>query len=187
MKLITFATFKEAETTLALFKATQIDKNLYSCPIGHILITGVGSFAAYISIKRHPHPFDELIHLGIAGALNRTLTLGTIHPVAEALKLSWKPADNSLETSFEPISLCEKGLSLGTVDFPLYQSHSTPCDLIDMEGYALALGAHERTKKCSLYKLVSDFCTKETSSQIKNNISKYSEQLAHFLINNKGA
>lgn len=192
MKLITFATINEAAASLSSFDAKLLQTGLYSSTIGLIAITGIGSYAASAALKRIPYDFDSIINIGLAGSVRPELELGSMHAITTCKKHLWHPqgqtaALNSLAALLEDIHLDANGLTLSTLDFPLHDVPDTlknSTDLVDMEGYAIALEASLLGKKCQLYKLVSDHCTGQTVSQIKNNMGKYSQLIARFLNNN---
>ncbi|MCE5295249.1 MAG: hypothetical protein LLF94_11655 [Chlamydiales bacterium] len=198
MKLITFATVEEAEHTLATFDAQFIKTGLYQSTIGYIGITGIGPFAAAFAIQaiHNTYNIKEVINIGFAGSLNPKLELGSIWPISSCSKHLWHPkghiaAQNCLANEITTLALQTDGVSLSTVDFPLYETPAhliDVCDLIDMEGYAIAQAALSLGLPCTLYKLVSDYCTSTSLSEIKNNMRKYSQIVSSFLNNkyNKG-
>ncbi len=169
MKLITFATYEEAEATLLNLKSETV----------HVAITGIGSFAAYTALLGLIKEYDHIINIGLAGALKPNLPLGSIHPVATVGKYAWHP--KGPEKRFEDISLQKDGLHLLTFDFPVNEKKEYEADLVDMEGYGIALAAKNYGKKCELYKLVSDHCTNESGSQIANNIKRYSQLISDYI------
>ncbi len=189
MKLITFATIEEAEATLASFNAKTLQPSLFSSDIGLIAITGIGPFAAYVTLKALDSQFDTIINIGFAGSLRKELECGAIYPIATCKKHLWHPKGASaskqcLAASFGELVLNPEGLRLSTVDFPLYKNASKlllESDLVDMEGYGIALGAQALGKQCNLYKLVSDYCTDTSASLIKNNMSLYSQTISSYL------
>lgn len=192
MKVITFATIEEAAESLDAFNAKSIKPGLYTSDIGLLAITGIGSFAAYTAIRQLSTTFESVVNIGLAGSLRKDLELGSIHPITCCKKHLWHPkgqsaAQNCLAASLQEIALTAQGLRLTTVDFPLYEAPSelvNTSDLVDMEGYGLASGVLDLGKTCTLYKLVSDYCTPTSGSIIKNNISEYSRKIASFLRNN---
>ncbi len=183
MKLITFATSEEADTTLRKTNAKSLHSGLFSSDIGLIAITGIGPFATHATLLELKDEFETIINIGIAGALNKDLLLGTIYSVAVAHKYLWHPKGPETKEVFHPLALQNSGLKLLTLDFPLYKSIDGEYDLVDMEGYAAAYSAKALGKKCQIFKLVSDYCTRDSSSQIAENINKYSNLIAEFLIN----
>ena len=179
MKLITFATFEEAKSTLETCDAKEIDNNLFKSSIGLIAITGIGSFAAYFAVKNIQEPFDSIINIGLAGSGIPSLQLGTIYQVSRCSKYNWHPK-GAHESTFAPLDIQKTGFHLSTFDFPVYNSNKS-LELVDMEGYGIALSAKNLNKPCKLYKLVSDYCNEQSSSNIKDTISKYSQIICNFL------
>lgn len=187
MRLITFATIEEAESTLNNFNAKNIKAGLYTSDIGLLAITGIGSFAAYMYLKQMNQPYSLIVNIGIAGSLESALESGSIHPIKNLYKPLWHPKGTYFSPLFQEINTGTDGLRLATLDFPLYsiKAELAPqADLVDMEGYAIALFATQEGKECQVYKLVSDHCSEDSSLIIKNNIREYSRSIATFLHNN---
>ena len=195
MKLIIFATAEEAEHSLTTFHAQPIKIGLYQSKIGLIGITGIGPYAAAYAVSAIAKEYNikEIMNIGFAGSLNSALELGSIWPISSCSKYLWHPkghtaAQNCLAGEINCLRLQQDGLVLSTVDFPLYENPAhlaNVCDLIDMEGYAIAQVARSLEIPCTLYKLVSDYCTPNSLSQIRNNMRTYSQIISSFL-NNKG-
>ncbi len=185
MKLITFATYEEASETLTSCNAKKLTPSLYSSDIGRIVITGIGPFATFATLLELQNEYETIINIGLAGALRKDLELGTIYSVANTNKHLWHPKGPESKAIFPALSLQNNGLKLVTTDFPVYDTSifDGQYDLVDMEGYAAAFSAKTLGKKCQLFKLVSDYCTAETSSQIAKNIGSYSALIASFLKN----
>lgn len=191
MKVITFATYEEAAGSLGAFHAKSIKPGLYTSDIGLLAITGIGSFAAFTALKQLSVHFDLVVNIGLAGSLWPELERGSIHPIKSCSKHLWHPkgqssTENCLAAACKDIAFDSDGLRLASVDFPLYDAPthlSNISDLVDMEGYGLASCALDLGKPCELYKLVSDHCTQDSGSIIKNNLSEYSRAIAAFLHN----
>ncbi len=174
MHLITFATIEEAQATLTTFQAKEVEVNFYSSFIGNILITGMGPEKTKASLLRYLDKADHFINFGIAGALQDDVSSTTLlHQIAQVTD----------EKTLDCIDLLETGLHLLTVDAPLYDTQKRDLfaqrhHLVDMEGYVIAKLAKRNKKRCSLYKLVSDFCNESTHEDIMNNLSTHSQTLA---------
>lgn len=189
MKLICFATFEEAKATLELFQAQQVAIGLYSSSQALIAITGIGAFASHVVALALSENVEAIINIGLAGSYREDLEIGSIHPVARCSKFLWHPKGKEasqvcVAAGFAPLTLADTGLHLCTVDFPQYavsNEERALFDLVDMEGYGVAFAAEMKGMACQLYKIVSDHCTKETVSQIKERLPYLSEQMAHFL------
>ncbi len=213
MKSLTlFATFEEAEASLAMLAASAHSSIpfLYEWAHGYLLITGIGSFAASIT-RQHimSLEIDSIGHLGIAGSLvsplvsspesplesslGAPLEIGQVLPVRSCAKFFWHPkgaeaASRSLAwVSCPPIVTGEKGVRLISTDWPLYDSQqreelSKEFDIVDMEGYAAAYLAHTLGKPCFIYKAISDFCSHDSPSTIRKHIQQCSSLLAQTLL-----
>ncbi len=173
MKLITFATYKEAECTLQLFDAKQKGPTLYECPIGIIAITGMGPQNTEEFLKNFSSTITSVINIGLAGALKEELLAGSIHQIA----ICSRPG-----VDLPSLVLKNEGLHLATCDVPQYTTQlKDRYDLVDMEGYSVAAFAKQNTIPCELIKLISDHCTTMTSQKIRANMKAYSEIIANFI------
>lgn len=173
MHLIIFATLMEAEAALVLFQAKEIEAGFYSSSIGNILITGMGSKKTKETLLRYSDKTDHFINFGIAGALRKEVNSSHFHEIAQV----------SGETASDCIQLQPDGLHLLTVNKPLYDAKKRDQlaqhhDLVDMEGYVIAKLAKSQNKRCSLYKMVSDFCDQNTQSDIMKKLPFLSQALA---------
>ena len=188
--LITFATIQEAEKTIAILSAHATAKNpyLYTFEQGVILITGIGSFATICALESYYEGQKEILSLGLAGSLQSNLEIGAIYPVARCTKFLWHPRGNKASQEcasygvLDELTLSSTGLKLLTTDMPLYNALERPEELVDMEGYAIAHFAKKRTIPCHMYRIVSDYCTSETSRQIRERLPQFSETLSHYVV-----
>ena len=185
MTLICFATFEEAESSLDLLKAKPVQSGLYQCALGFIAITGIGSFAAHVVTTALSESIDRIINIGLAGSQNKDLAFGSIHTIRKVSKFHWHPkgidaARKTLAGTLPEIQLAESGLSLCTFDSPFY-GELAGCDLVDMEGYGHAFAAQAIGKKCTLIKVVSDFCDKDSFAMIKTHLPELSKKMALYL------
>jgi len=168
---ILFATLQEAEVTLSTLNAEKITQELYKSANGHILITGMGMQHTEKMLLNYIHLFDDFLNMGIAGALKTDIVQDTLLQIR---------AVSSQESTIE---LQEAGLHLFTHHEPLHDPNERDRlaevhDLVDMEGYTIAKLCKAHKKSCRLYKIVSDFCTKTTSEEIRQALPKLSKQLA---------
>ena len=174
MHLITFATIAEAEATLTTFQAKEVETNFYSSTLGNILITGMGPEKTHASVLRYIDKADHFINFGIAGALREDVNSTTfLHQISQVTD----------ENTLECISLLATGFHLLTVDEPLYDTKKRDRfaqhhHLVDMEGYVIAKLAKSNKKRCSIYKIVSDFCNENTHEEIMKKLSIHSYTLA---------
>jgi adenosylhomocysteine nucleosidase len=189
MKLLLFATLSEAIGSIQRLGAREKTPSTFTYDGGLIVITGMGSMAALSAVLREGQEVDEIYNLGIAGALNPALTIGSfelIETVGKFTSLNYDLDPRSTELMEETLPrfpLKTRGLRLLTSDFPIYHSPTThnlreKWDLVDMEGYGVAYGAALLKKKCILGKIVSDFASENGRELIFKNTSKLSEMLA---------
>jgi adenosylhomocysteine nucleosidase len=189
--LIVFATHEEAQPTIDLLAAQPFTCSIpwfYEWEKGFLVVSGIGSFSTFVSLNAISQSIDTIFNFGLAGALNRSLELGTLLPVSRCSKLLWHPGgaeaakmtasyDACPELAFE----AEQEISLVSSDFPVYGTLSQPFDLVDMEGYAVAFFAKKQEKPCQLYKVVSDYCDASSSTLIKQGLKKHAEAIAQFI------
>jgi nucleoside phosphorylase len=174
-KLLLFSTLEEAHETLLKHHSQPVEKDLWEYPGGLIAICGWGCENAYNSTLKYGFSVDEIWNIGIAGALKCALPLGSLHQVSSVGK--------SPTTLF---SLSQEGLRLFSSDVPLHDATlrdqlAKHWDLVDMEGYGIALACHTLKKPCTLWKLVSDFASEGGSEIIRKHMSKNSKTLARIL------
>lgn len=179
--LITFATEKEAAKTLALLSA-QKKGPLYIFDKGAIFITGIGSLAAAVNLSTVISPFTEIWNIGLAGSLKKQ---EGIFPIGTITKFSPMPASTSSHSRtffVPPPLLLGEGAKLITSDFPIHdQSLDIEEDLVDMEGYGVALLCQKMHKKLKMWKIVSDFAEPGGEVRIRNMVDSLSLQIAHFI------
>lgn len=172
--LLVFATLAEAEATIKALGAFETKPLHYDFDKGHILITGMGTMmaASALSAFLRIHEPSEIINLGLAGALKADLQVGKLIRVASISKWGVK---NSYYPTFE---IAKEGLRLATSDLPIYHYNEVSADLVDMEGYYLASIAATCGIPFKAYKLISDFANKDTPTQIKAGLPKFSQLIA---------
>lgn len=199
--LFVFATIEEAIPTIDLLAArpTALCKWLYEWNKGFLIITGIGSFSSFICLNAISEQIDMIHNFGVAGALQQTLELGTIHTISKCSKLLWHPKGVEATKETAAFDVCsevcleaKKGTSLVSSlvssDFPVYAEKDVAAlsknfDLVDMEGYAVAFFARMQKKPCQLHKVVSDYCNASSPSLIKQGLKKHSEKIAQFIDN----
>jgi nucleoside phosphorylase len=158
--LITIATEKEAHETLKSFDAQRLDPYSFSFHGGKIVITGMGSSSVAERLPLYLEGVKNVINIGVAGALQPTRSPFSIHRIASAHNEEGKE-----------ISLTNDGLRLLSVEKPLYTSVEN-FDLVDMEGYTVAQVSLRNALSCTLYKVVSDYCNKNSSEDIRKALPK---------------
>jgi len=160
----------EAAHTLQKTDAKPISDCLYTSLYGHILITGMGPEQAQKTLDQHIADFDHILNFGIVGALKKELLPHTFYTISQV----------SCLTTDSTLNLQEEGLHLLTSSTPLHDPNERDrlakrFDLIDMEGYQFAACAKKYGKKCQLIKIISDFCTEDTSEIIRSKLPNLSE------------
>ncbi|MCX6995402.1 MAG: hypothetical protein NTY13_06345 [Chlamydiae bacterium] len=180
--LLTFATEKEAFPTIALLKAIQIEPSFWNFSKGSLLITGIGSLQAALSIMPLCHLFEEIWNIGIAGSLTGEEGL---HIIGSIEKLTFMPeTTSSYSRNFfqqQPIFL-GPGKKLVTSDFPIHDKNlKIRGDLIDMEGYGIALACQKMQRKLKMWKIVSDFAAPGGEKEIQEKIETLSWEIALFI------
>lgn len=171
---ILFATVKEAEASLKMLQAELITESLYKYSQGHILITGMGMEATQCTLSQFSDHFDECINLGIAGGLRKEMTKERLYPIARAASQEGQ------------IEISPDGFHLYTHHSPLHDPRERDRlgrehHLVDMEGYTIAKWCQIHDKRCSLFKIVSDFCTETTSDEIRAALPALSNTLSQQL------
>lgn len=193
MILFIFATFAEAQASLSVLKAKEINKRLYKCHEGWLAISGIGIHAAQHTTSQYGPSASEIWNFGLAGSLQEPASLGDICPIATVSK--YVPSLEDLDTlsqdfslsSIPSFSLKPTGYKLFSSDFPIHtfchkEQLAKKADLVDMEGYGIAYAAHHLGKPCSFWKIISDFTSFGGHDLIKKNMCFYSEKLAETLL-----
>ncbi|MCH9609906.1 MAG: hypothetical protein S4CHLAM45_13680 [Chlamydiales bacterium] len=168
---------------------------LYHYEGGFIAITGVGLHHAMATFAKHASLCDEVINIGLAGTLKNGREIGTllpIHKVGKYIPLSEEERNPTLNECLEktvPTIILKEGEGdhLVSSDFPIHlekhrQRLSPHYDLVDMEGYSIAHLAKQLGKKCSIWKIVSDFASPGGRELIRKHKSQLSKQIARHLI-----
>lgn len=191
MRIILFATLKEAQPTLDLFEAIPIQEEIYAYKEGKIIISGMGMLAACAALAPHLAEATEIINPGLAGALDDSLELGYLATIGEvSLHLSHlneiDPFSQQLAMKcYPPVKLGE-GPGLVTSMIPVHEGFlktemAKRGLLVDMEGYGVAYMARQANIPCTLLKIVSDFSRKEAIPLLLQNFSALAEKLGESL------
>lgn len=165
MKLILFATAVEAKASLELSKSSY----------GKIIITGMGSLNAYHAILRHQRGVDGIINIGFAGAFDLSLPLGSLHEVSLVEK-----------REFASHPLTSSGKRLLSSDRPLRsnaarEKYASRYDLVDMEGFGVALAAKRLQLPVTLIKCVTDHVSDEPPVALRERALFFSKVLSERL------
>jgi adenosylhomocysteine nucleosidase len=178
--LIACATHIEADALIGELQARQVRDHLYRFTGGLIAIHGIGAYMTHQVLEPlFEEDVGEIWNIGFVGALRDDVARDVLHTVATSAKLAYAVGAGSrgLSTSWThatlpEISLAAQGVRLITTDWPV----STPAekarlgeafDIVDMEGYAIASLAQKKGVPCSLYKIVSDFCSETTLAEMR--------------------
>jgi adenosylhomocysteine nucleosidase len=184
MVTLVFATLMEAAHTLEKTKAQSYGglDYFFECENSlRILISGMGEEQTRERLLAHIDEIEEIVNIGIAGALKSTLILHTIYSVHSV------DCERSLPSLvLNPDSIHPKGLALYTVQTPLHDPLTRDklalnYDIVDMEGYTIAEIAKKAGKKCTLIKMISDVCDEKTSHTIRDHLPFYSKELWHYV------
>lgn len=204
--LIVFAQAAEAEATLRRLHAEPVEGEtihvwsegeipcLYRFERGHIAISNLGLHAAQMSVARYSQGCDEVWNLGLAGALNDRLPIGSLFSIGMVGK--YIPA---FLDSFDPLTqecvaftlphfnLEQHAECLISSDFPVHHleyrtSLAQKWDLVDMEGYGVAYASQYLKKKCRIWKIVSDFASPGGRELIRKHKAQLSDQMAESIL-----
>lgn len=166
--LIVFAHPLEATPTLQALEAQALTETLYTFARGHILITGMGPDNAATHTAAHAPGHDEVWNLGLAGALDPTLPVGSIHQIG------------TLSRQDHPTLTLGPGAHLFTTPTPVWgEKPDSPADLVDMEGHAIASATSLPTR---LWKIVSDHTQTGGSALLKQRLPALATQLSALVV-----
>ena len=165
----------------------------------HIAVEKYIDFFGIDAIRQH-----TWINIGIAGAAsvdqsNRPYSLGTWADISSVSLLDWHPQQGYSQSSIGlPIDLNTQKLQttqrqdkwpLLTSPLPVYETEELLKKmratgyshfLIDMEAYAVAALAKKHGIELQIHKIVSDFCTAKSSSEIRKNIAYLTSEIANY-------
>ncbi|MGE3954944.1 MAG: hypothetical protein AB7F31_07165 [Parachlamydiales bacterium] len=165
MELIAVAHPIEAEPLISRLQAQQESEERWRFEGGTLIITGMGIAAAAASVAHHAPGHTHILNIGFAGSLKRH-PIGTVVEVGTCHRhLPQQIPNHSLgiaRGAFPPLTL-GSGANLLTSDYPIHSQEErtalSPYDLVDMEGYGVALAAQKANIPCTLLKVISDPCT----------------------------
>lgn len=153
----------------SFFKGSKVD----------ILITGIGPVITANALGRiSHHNYDMWINFGIVGALSHNMTIGSIYEVGEVKLLG---NTHPFNPEFDLIKIGD-GTRLLTVteavhDAQLKEQLSQESDLVDMEGYGIALAAKMANIPLRIFKIVSDLSDKKDSKDILKRLPELIKKL----------
>lgn len=204
--LIVFAQAAEAAASLRRLQAEPVKGEsihvwsegevpcLYRFERGWIAISSMGLHAAQMSVARYSHDCDEVWNLGLAGALNDKLPIGSLLSIGSVGKYIPVPPESfdaltqeCLAFTIPPFNLEKEVGCLISSDFPVHHLEHRAClakkwDLVDMEGYGVAYASQHLKKKCRIWKIVSDFASPRGRELIRKHKSELSEQIAESIL-----
>lgn len=156
--------------------------------------TGIGPYQTSLCMERLPiHEYFHCLFVGLAGSCDVSRQVGTIiHPTHFGL-LEWHPSVGLFPSTYPIID--QKSVEIRTIDhdqatlwtspIPLYDraivSSSESIAYIDMEAYALAREAQKKGTPFTCCKIISDYCTQDSSLHIKKTIKDLSEKLCAWV------
>ncbi len=164
--LLIFATQREAAPTLK--------KQFKNCTS---IITGMGPLPTFKAISQQIQHYDRIVNAGICGTFDEKTAVGSIHTVSRLEYLPLKQHQGSL---FPSLRIHPEGQTLYTSPVPVYES-KRETGLVDMEGYVLAHLALKHKKPIQMYKIVSDFCSKDSKEHILKRIDALALTLSDYL------
>ncbi len=141
------------------------------------IVSGMGMAAARASAEKliRDHGCISIVNAGVSGALGNRLRRGAVYRVSTVCS----------ESSNAAIHVCGSfgRKKLVSVDEPVFQPErkrelSRLGDLVDMEGYAVALVCKEHDVPCILIKGVTDFGDAAGKEDIRRHIAPVSEAVA---------
>ncbi len=191
--LIVFATYAEAAPTLKALAAAELTPDrYYRSELADIVITGMGALAAAAAIGRYGQNASCMINVGIAGALIPDVTLGQAVSVSQVMRNpilpdNLDPYSQDFHRSLFPIlPIAEEGVRLITSDYPIHHPELSRHlrqhgDIVDMEGYGVALAAQQLGIPCQIDKVVSDFTNLEGPRMIREQIDRLAVTCWHVL------
>jgi hypothetical protein len=175
--LFLFATFAEAKVSIEQVGAHLEDDGMYVFGGHKIVIIGMGPKNASLTVEKLPSDGFRWVNIGIAGALDSSLSLGQPYSIGTTAFLCGKKIydhqviDRNVDTV------------LYTSSVPVYERPSCCMGraLIDMEGHAVAKIACQKSVPLSFIKVVSDYCSKDSHRLIKERLPELSRRLSEAL------
>jgi len=179
-QLLVFAHPLEAAPTVESFEAQLVGRNLYRFEGGLISISGMGALAAACAVAQLAGAVDEVVNLGLCGAIGDAFEIESFHWIGQVGK--HVPGRTSRLDPFPPIG--EEGVRLLTCDTPLYDRElrdelSADWDLVDMEGYGVAMAAERVGLPWRLGKIVSDKAVEGSFRELRERLPDLARRLAH--------
>jgi adenosylhomocysteine nucleosidase len=198
MIAVLYATEKEARPLLDRVQAVPVEDAtfpIFSARIADvpllIAIGGMGMPAAAAACRHlvQRHHVDTILNVGICAGLADHMTMGTLYTVDAAFMADTFLSDTESSPVGEPVTAWP-GIAakrLGSVSEPLFdatrrEAIAAQCDLVDMEGAAVARACRELGVTCHLLKGVSDDARPGSRDTLLKQLKPVSERLAAQVI-----
>ncbi|ANH79144.1 hypothetical protein [Candidatus Chlamydia sanziniae] len=184
----------EARPLLEQLSFQHIDVHLYRCkPRNPPLLLDVyivdhwGGPAVLAALETYPQAlthYDLWINMGFAGSCSIKLSLGTCYTVNCVAKLNQEPIPNlSEEPKLFPIPIDSLPRAfLVTTHVPYCHGFHKTFQLVDMEGYAIALQATKHQIPYRILKIASDYTLPNSSQQIRAHTHQLAIELSEVFI-----
>lgn len=181
-RLILFAHPAEASPTIELLRAEAISPHLYQCDLGLIAISGMGCLSAACTVTQYASQVDEVWNLGICGSLTDRMGPESFHWIGSASKYI---PNRTSRLDVHP-TLGEGGARLLSSDTPIYDHSlrkelSQSFDLVDMEGYGVAMAAQRLGLPYKLGKIVSDTAEEGGWKELQQRLPKLAQMISERL------
>ena len=145
-----------------------------------LAIVGIGPVRSAIStgfLSSMDH--EAWVNLGVAGSLNDDYSFKDVLEVGRCFSRDDK---HPFDRSCDEILLKEDGVSLVTVGKAIHNDNDRlslgkEADLVDMEGYSIAMSAKMFDKKLRMLKVVSDDASDQSVEQVVKNIPECMQKL----------
>ena len=190
MHLIVIAHPLEAIRVLEALKAKEVEPGrLWHFEGGAVLVTGMGSTAAAAGVGRYAHGFSHIYNVGFAGSLGGH-EMGEVLEVGECTKHIPLPTDapghcEKLAKKAHPSLSIGSGVHLLTSDYPIHSQEERQSlqeyDVVDMEGYGVAVAAKRASLPCTMWKVISDSCQGKGWETIASHLEELQERVANLV------
>lgn len=156
------------------------EMELYESEDFDLAIVGIGPVRSAVSAGFLASlDYDLWINLGVAGALSNQHSFEEVVEIAQCFS---RDEIHPFDRSCDDLKLQHRGASLITVGEALHDDKEKlrlgeKADLVDMEGYAIALAAKNYSTKLKMIKVVSDDASSASHQDVIRNIPKCMQKL----------
>ena len=198
MIAVLYATEKEARPLLDRVQAVPVDDaacTIFSVRVADrdllIAISGMGMPAAEATCRHlvQTHHVDTILNVGICAGLADDTPVGTLYTVEEAFVADALHSKKPSSMVGVPLTAWPgmNAKRLGSVSEPLFDTArrdaiATQCELVDMEGAAVAQACRELGVACHLLKGVSDDARPGSRDTLMEQLEPVSRLLAEQVI-----